>query len=98
MGRDEEDEAMSEADLEDLEDLDEGDVKFPGRSADVDSAGHSADDQQHPTSRAVCPFPSDCLLFLQRFVHIRSLSHTSGGAERTGYLAVCLVQHYAAEN
>ncbi|CAL8465109.1 g4644 [Coccomyxa elongata] len=51
FGHDGEDEAMSEVDLKELEDLDEGDVEVNGRGAGVDSAGQSADDDQHPTSK-----------------------------------------------
>ena len=56
---------MSEADLEDLEDLDEDDIEANIISADVDSAGQLADDQRPPTSIPVCHPPSHTLFFEQ---------------------------------
>lgn len=50
FGHDEEDGAISEVDLEELEDLDEADFEDNGDSADGNFAGHSADDEQHPSS------------------------------------------------
>ena len=51
FGLDDEDGAISEVDLEEMEDLDEADFEDNGDSADGNSAGHSADDEQHPSSR-----------------------------------------------
>lgn len=42
---------MSEVVLEELEDLDEGDIEVNGKGASVDSASQSADDEQHPTGK-----------------------------------------------